>query len=253
VVMRSRRLPRRPFHADSPRARGPVLALSSCAVAALCAGCGGGTRCARPLRHRSREIGAGYRAAGRFRRRPTRSAAGTSCSGATPLHPGLHAPPPRRSSAVAGGPRHRGGSTPSWLSQLLAAVASRPVETGLVRAFRSGAAPKVPIRAFLERIHLLEAEARRYATAAPESRRQRRRPTPSFSSLPVLTTGGTDKGGGGAPLGVPRECIHGSFAVADFLFFFRSKIGLRRPAVRRHSSSTLPKDEVVAAPSRLQQ
>ena len=38
------------------------------------------------------------------------------------------------------------------------------------------------------------------------------------------------------------------------LFFFsRSKIGLRRPAVRRHSSSTLPKDEVVVAPSKLQQ
>ena len=39
---------------------------------------------------------------------------------------------------------------------------------------------------------------------------------------------------------------------ADFPFF-RSKIGLHRPAVRRRSSSTLPKDEVVAAPSRLQQ
>jgi len=36
-----------------------------------------------------------------------------------------------------------------------AAAASRPAETGLVRAFRGGAAPKVPIRAFLERIHLL--------------------------------------------------------------------------------------------------
>ena len=222
MVMRSRRLPRRPFHADSLRARGPVLALSPPAPSLPCArprGCGGGTRCARPLRHRSREIGPGYRAAGRFRRCLSRSAVGTSCSGATPLRPGLHAPPPRRSSAVAGGPRHRGGSTPSRLPQLLAAVASRPVETGLVHAFRSGAVPKVLIRAFLERIHLLEAEARRYATAAPESRRQRRRPTPSFSSLPVLTTGGIDKGWGGAPLGVPRECIHGLFAAADFPFF----------------------------------
>ncbi|KAG2611761.1 hypothetical protein PVAP13_4KG139645 [Panicum virgatum] len=36
-----------------------------------------------------------------------------------------------------------------------ATAASRPAETGLLRAFRGGAAPKVPIRAFLERIHLL--------------------------------------------------------------------------------------------------
>ena len=124
MVMRSRRLPRRPFHADSPRARGPVLALSPPAPSLPCArpcGCGGGTRCAKPLRHRSREIGAGYRAAGRFRRRPTRSAAGTSCSGATPLRPGLHAPPPRRSSAIAGGLRHRGGFTPSRHPQHLSA------------------------------------------------------------------------------------------------------------------------------------
>jgi len=155
-------------HRLPPCARPRDGPLSSYAVAALCAGCGGGTRCARPLRHRSREIGAGYRAAGRLRRRLTRSATGMSCNGATPLRPGLHAPPPRRSSAVAGGPRHRGGSTPSRLSQLLAAVASRPVETGLVRAFRGAAAPIVPIRAFLERIHLLEAEARRYTTAVPE-------------------------------------------------------------------------------------
>jgi hypothetical protein len=36
-----------------------------------------------------------------------------------------------------------------------AAAASRPAETGLIRAFRGGAAPKVPIRVFMERIHLL--------------------------------------------------------------------------------------------------
>ncbi|PAN24367.1 hypothetical protein PAHAL_4G211000 [Panicum hallii] len=36
-----------------------------------------------------------------------------------------------------------------------ATAASRPAETSLVRAFRGGASPKVPIRAFLERIHLL--------------------------------------------------------------------------------------------------
>jgi hypothetical protein len=36
-----------------------------------------------------------------------------------------------------------------------ATAASRPAEIGLVRAFRGGATPKVPIRAFLERIHLL--------------------------------------------------------------------------------------------------
>ena len=122
--MRSRRLPHRPFLADSPRTHGPVLALSSPAPLLPCArprGCGGGTTCARPLRHRSREIGPGYRAAGRFRRRPSRSVAGTSCSGVTPLRPGLHAPPPRRSSAVAGGQRHRGGSTPSRHPQHLAA------------------------------------------------------------------------------------------------------------------------------------
>jgi hypothetical protein len=34
-----------------------------------------------------------------------------------------------------------------------------------------------------------------------------------------------------------------------FYFFFRSKIGLRRPAVRRHSIVDTPEDEVVAAPS----
>ena len=39
-----------------------------------------------------------------------------------------------------------------------------------------------------------------------------------------------------------------------FLRFFPDSLsGLRRPAVRRRSSSTLPKDEVVVAPSRLQQ
>ncbi|OEL33688.1 hypothetical protein BAE44_0005293, partial [Dichanthelium oligosanthes] len=36
-----------------------------------------------------------------------------------------------------------------------ASAASRPAETGLVRAFRGGATPKVPIRIFLERIQLL--------------------------------------------------------------------------------------------------
>ncbi|KAF8739385.1 hypothetical protein HU200_013869 [Digitaria exilis] len=35
-----------------------------------------------------------------------------------------------------------------------AAAASQPAKTSLVRAFRGGAAPKLPIRAFLERIHL---------------------------------------------------------------------------------------------------
>ncbi|CAL5038205.1 unnamed protein product [Urochloa decumbens] len=34
------------------------------------------------------------------------------------------------------------------------AVAFRPADSGLVRAFRGGAAPKVPIRVFMERIHL---------------------------------------------------------------------------------------------------
>ncbi|CAL5038227.1 unnamed protein product [Urochloa decumbens] len=34
-------------------------------------------------------------------------------------------------------------------------TASRPAESNLVRSFRGGAAPKVPIRIFLERIHLL--------------------------------------------------------------------------------------------------
>ena len=131
-------------------------------------------------------VGPGCCAAGCRRRPRSRSTAGTCCSGATPLRPGLHAPPPHRSSAVAGGPRHRGGSTPSRHLQLLTAAASRPAETGLVRAFRGSTAPKVPIRAFLERIHVLEAEARRYAAVAPESLRQRRRPTPLFSSLPVL-------------------------------------------------------------------
>ncbi|CAN6201712.1 unnamed protein product [Urochloa humidicola] len=35
------------------------------------------------------------------------------------------------------------------------AATARPAESGLVRAFRGGAAPKVPIRIFMERIHLL--------------------------------------------------------------------------------------------------
>ncbi|CAL5043116.1 unnamed protein product [Urochloa decumbens] len=35
-----------------------------------------------------------------------------------------------------------------------AAAAARPADSGLVRAFRGGAAPKVPIRIFMERIHL---------------------------------------------------------------------------------------------------
>ena len=73
-----------------------------------------------------------------------------------------------------------------------ATAASRPAETGLLRAFRGGAAPKVPIRAFLERIHVLEAEARRYATAAPESRRQHWRPTPS-----IFFSARVDHGGNG--------------------------------------------------------
>ncbi|CAL5043118.1 unnamed protein product [Urochloa decumbens] len=34
-------------------------------------------------------------------------------------------------------------------------AAARPADSGLVRAFRGGAAPKVPVRIFLERIHLL--------------------------------------------------------------------------------------------------
>ncbi|CAN6201703.1 unnamed protein product [Urochloa humidicola] len=36
-----------------------------------------------------------------------------------------------------------------------AAAAARPANSGLVRAFRGGAAPKVTLRIFLERIHLL--------------------------------------------------------------------------------------------------
>ncbi|CAN6178330.1 unnamed protein product [Urochloa humidicola] len=36
-----------------------------------------------------------------------------------------------------------------------AATASRSADSGLVRAFRGGATPKVPIRIFMERIHLL--------------------------------------------------------------------------------------------------
>ncbi|CAN6216366.1 unnamed protein product [Urochloa humidicola] len=36
-----------------------------------------------------------------------------------------------------------------------AAAATRSADSGLVRAFRGGAAPKVPIRIFMERIHLL--------------------------------------------------------------------------------------------------
>ncbi|CAN6193625.1 unnamed protein product [Urochloa humidicola] len=115
VVMQSHWLSRCPFHTVSPRARGPALALSPPASSLPCArprNCGEGTRCARPLRYRSREIGPGYHAAGRFQRRPSRSIAGTGCSGAISLRPGHHAPPQRRSEpsmatrATVGGPAY---------------------------------------------------------------------------------------------------------------------------------------------------
>jgi len=52
----------------------------------------------------------------------------------------------------------------------------------------------------------------------------------SFSFLPVLTTGGRDKGGGGAPLGVPRDVPMVSLLLlCDFLVFFRFAIGFALP------------------------
>ena len=52
--------------------------------------------------------------------------AGTGCAGHPRPRLGLHAPP-RRSSAVVDGPRHRGDSTPSRCPLLLAADRSRSV------------------------------------------------------------------------------------------------------------------------------
>ena len=139
MVMRSRRLPRRPFHADSPRARGPVL--PSLLLRRRC-----------PVHDRAAAEEArgtpgccaiGAARSGRVTAPPVdsdtarlRSAAGTSCSGATPLRPVLHTPPPRRSSAVAGGPRHRGGTAPSRFPLLLATGHSR-----------SARAPTLPLTA----------------------------------------------------------------------------------------------------------
>ena len=215
MVMRSRRLPHRPFLADSPCARGPVLALSSPAPLLPCArprGCGGGTRCARPLRHRSREIGPGYRAAGRFRRRPSRSVAGTSCSGVTPLRPGLHAPPPRRSSAVAGGLRHRGGAAPSRFPLLLATGHSR-----------SARAPTLPLTAGAlllgpSNLSAGPASSRAGGCSAMESGRD------DLSSHLLIFPSVLDRGkeireGGGSSLGAPEIVPHGSSAVAVFFSF----------------------------------
>ena len=126
--MRSRRLPRRPFHVDSPvcaalcwpslllRRRCPVhdraAAEEARGTPGRCA-----IRAAKSGRVTATPVDSG---AARLR-----SAAGTSCSRATPLRPGLHAPPPRRSSAVAGGLRHRGGAAPSRFPLLLATGHSR--------------------------------------------------------------------------------------------------------------------------------
>ena len=109
--MRSRRLPRRSFLADSPRARGPVLALSPPAPSLPCArpcGCGGGTRYARPLRHQSREIRPGYRDAGRFRRRPSEICRRDELQQGHPAPPR----PPRYSTTTL--LRRRRRAAPSW-------------------------------------------------------------------------------------------------------------------------------------------
>jgi len=137
VVMRSRRLPRRPFYADSPRARGPVLALSPAPSLPS------------TLHHVAPSWG---------------------------LHPISGSPAPRRRAP----PDPRAGPGLS-LHQRRARC-------------RAGIKVAAPAAHSLCPI--------------------------SFSFLPVLTTGGRDKGGGGAPLGVPRECTHGSSCCCCFSFFF---------------------------------
>jgi len=57
--------------------------------------------------------------------------------------------------------------------------------------------------------------------------------------------------GGGRPSLGALEIVPAGLLLLCF-FFPDQRSGLRRPAVRRCSSSTFPKDEVVAAPTRLQ-
>jgi len=65
----------------------------------------------------------------------------------------------------------------------------------------------------------------------------------------VSWSGQGDKGGGGSSARGTRDCTPKVRLLLLLLFFFsRSKIGLRRPAVRRRSSLTLSKDEVVLRP-----
>ena len=155
--------------------------------------------------------------------------------------PGLHAPPPCRFATV-GGSHRRGGAAPSRHHLLLVTSHSR-----------SARAPTLPLTAgalLLGPSDLSAGPASSRAGGCPAMESGRDNLSSHLLIFPsVLDRGKEIREGGGSSLGAPEIVPHGSFVAADF--FFRSKIGLRRPAVRRRSSSTLPKDEVVAAPSRL--
>ena len=109
--MRSRQLPRRPFHADSLRARGPVLALSPPSPSLPCA------RAAEEARGAPGRCAIGAAGSGRVTAPPVDSGAarrdpppGRAAAGAPRSAPSTT--PSRRSTIVAGGLQRRGGLRP---------------------------------------------------------------------------------------------------------------------------------------------
>ena len=197
VVMRSRRVPRRPFHADSPRARGPVL--PSLLLRRRC-----------PVHDRA--------AAEEARGTPGCCAIGAARSGrvtAPPVDSGAarrdelqrgHPAPPRPPRSTTSLLRRRRRAASSWgLHPISASPAPRrraPPDP------RAGPGRSPHQRRARRRAGIKEAAPAAHSLLCPIS----------FSFLPVLTTGGRDKGGGGAPLGVPRECTHGSSCCCCFSF-----------------------------------
>ena len=115
MVMRSRRLPRRPFHADSPRAHGPVLALSPPAPSLPCARAaeearGAPGRCAIGAARLGR-VTAPPVDSGTARRDPTPGRAAAGPPRFAPASTLLHhvAPPPSPAGrAIVGAPPHLG-------------------------------------------------------------------------------------------------------------------------------------------------
>nr|CAB3446438.1 unnamed protein product [Digitaria exilis] len=91
-----------------------------------------------------------------------------------------------------------------------AAAASQPAKTSLVRAFRGGAAPKLPIRAFLERIHLQIRSAGREAGILVE-------PATAHRLVAVALFLGANSAGREAGILVEPATAHRLVAVALFL------------------------------------